>query len=148
MGIAAGMSLDESLNEMLGLSPKHHSGLVPDGPGILHMLAKGPISILCWLKGEEHLKDILQASLEEWRIFLHPYQRKLVEWETKGPMNINGSAGTGKTVALMHRAVYLANKLENPKDMVLVSTFTTNLSITFKEYIRKLNPNAPPITLR
>jgi len=97
---------------------------------------------LVLVEGEEHLKDILKASLEEWRIFLHPYQRKLVEWETKGPMNIHGSAGTGKTVALMHRAVYLANQLDNPKDRVLVTTFTTNLSITLKDYIRKLDSKA------
>ena len=97
---------------------------------------------LILVKGEEHLKDILQASLEEWRIFLHPYQKKLVQWKTKGPMNINGSAGTGKTVCLMHRAVHLANTLENPKNKVLITTYTTNLSITLKDYIRRLDIKA------
>ena len=136
------MSLNESLNEMLGLESKTPSDLIPDGPGDFTHVGERANFDLVLVEGEEHLQDILQASLDEWRIFLHPYQRKLVEWGTKGPMNINGSAGTGKTVALMHRAVYLANKLENLKDMVLVSTFTTNLSITLKEYIRKLGPNA------
>ena len=77
------------------------------------------------VEGEEHLKTILSQDIEEWRVFLHPYQRKLVEWKTNGPMKVNGAAGTGKTVALMHRAVHLAQHLENEKDRVLVTTYTT-----------------------
>ena len=84
MGIAAGMSLDESLNEMLGLELKTPSGLVPDGPGDFTHVGERANFDLVLVEGEEHLKDILQASLEEWRIFLHPYQRKLVEWENQG----------------------------------------------------------------
>ncbi|WP_197743429.1 UvrD-helicase domain-containing protein [Desulfosarcina ovata] len=142
MGIAAGMTLDEALDEMLGLDATPAPELVPDGPGDFTNVAKRANFDLVLVKGEEHLKDILQASLEEWRIFLHPYQKKLVAWETKGPMNINGSAGTGKTVCLIHRAVHLANHLDNPKDKVLLTTFTTNLSITLKAYIRQLDENA------
>ncbi len=142
VGIAAGMSLDEALNQMLGIDVATPQALVPDGPGDFTHVGERANFDLVLVEGEEHLKDILQASLEEWRIFLHPYQKKLVEWDTKGPMNINGAAGTGKTVALIHRAVFLANKLEDPKETILVSTFTTNLSITLKEYIRKLDSNA------
>lgn len=50
-------------------------------------------------------------------------------------MNITGSAGTGKTVALLHRAVYLARRVEDAKDHILVTTFTTNLSVTIKHHI-------------
>ena len=55
-------------------------------------------------------------------------------------MNINGTAGTGKTVALMHRAVHLARSLENG-NRVLVTTFTTNLSVTIKHHIQRLAPD-------
>ena len=147
MGIAAGMTLDEALNEMLGIDATPAPELVPDGPGDFTNVAQRANFDLVLVEGEEHLKDILQASLEEWRIFLHPYQKKLVEWETNGPMNINGAAGTGKTVCLIHRAVHLAGKLIETKDKVvknkvLVTTFTTNLSITLKAYIRQLNAAA------
>lgn len=147
MGIAAGMSLDEALNEMLGLDATPAPELVPDGPGDFTNVARRANFDLVLVEGEEHLKDILQASLEEWRIFLHPYQKKLVAWETKGPMNINGAAGTGKTVCLIHRAVHLGSKLKETngkrfKNKVLVTTFTTNLSITLKAYIRQLNASA------
>jgi superfamily I DNA/RNA helicase len=127
---------------MLGIDKAPAPELVPDGPGDFTNVAERANFDLVLVKGEEHLKDILQASLEEWRIFLHPYQKKLVQWKTKGPMNINGSAGTGKTVCLIHRAVHLASNLDNPKDKVLLTTFTTNLSITLKEYIRQLDENA------
>lgn len=138
LGVAAGMTIDEALEEMLGLSEKPAVA----GPGDFTDITKTANYDLVLVEGEEHLKDILEASLEEWRIFLHPYQKKLVEWETKGPMNINGSAGTGKTVALIHRAVHLAKKLDNPKARILVTTFTTTLAITIKDHIRKLCPEA------
>ncbi len=142
VGVASGMTLEEAMREMLGFEAETPPELVPDGPGDFTRIAERANFDLVLVEGEEHLKDILQASLEEWRIFLHPYQRKLVEWETNGPMNVNGAAGTGKTVALLHRAVFLAKKSTDPKERILVSTFTTNLSVTLKEYIRKLDPKA------
>ena len=42
----------------------------------------------------------------------------------------------------MHRAVYLAKKLEDPKEKVLVTTFTTNFSVTIEQLIGKLSPVA------
>ncbi|MDM8517021.1 AAA family ATPase [Desulfobacterales bacterium HSG16] len=142
-GIAAGMSLDDSLKEMLGIDTGHDMDKTPDGPGDFTHINDNINFDLVFVKGEEHLKDILTASLEEWRIFLHPYQKKLVEWKTKGPMNINGSAGTGKTVALLHRSVYLAGKLENSKDKILITTFTTNLACTLRDLVKKMDKNAP-----
>jgi mRNA-degrading endonuclease RelE of RelBE toxin-antitoxin system len=141
IGIAAGLSLDDALEEMLGVNAVETAAVSPDSPGDFTKLEKTPNFDLVLVEGEEHLKDILKGSLEQWRIFLHPYQRKLVEWHTKRPMNISGAAGTGKTVALMHRAVHLARRLENPKDRVLVTTFTTNLSVTIKHQIQSLAPS-------
>ena len=138
-GIAAGLTLDQALEEMLGVTPAVAAAAAPDSPGDFTKLEKSTNFDLIQFKDEEELKNIFKGPLEEWRIFLHPYQRKLVEWKTTGPMNVSGSAGTGKTVALMHRAVHLARRLENPKDRVLVTTFTTNLSITIKHQIQSLD---------
>lgn len=140
-GLAAGMTLDDAVNEMLGagVAPKE---VAPVGPGDFSKIEESPNFDLVLVEGEEDLKTILQGPLEEWRIFLHPYQRKLVTWQTTGPMNITGSAGTGKTVALMHRAAYLARALEDTTARVLVTTFTTNLSVTIKHLIQRLAPDA------
>ena len=137
-GFISGMSLDQALEEMLG-------GLgdtsKPATTGDFSYLAQAANIDLVLVEGEEHLQEILSEDIEEWRIFLHPYQRKLVEWNTKGPMKINGAAGTGKTVALMHRAVHLARRVGDEDGKVLVTTFTTNLSVTIKSLLEKLAPD-------
>ncbi len=140
-GIAAGMSLDEALEEMLGVAAAAADRAVVDGPGDFSDIGNRPSYDLVFVEGEEDLKNVLQASLEDWRVFLHPYQRKLVEWQTAGPMSITGAAGTGKTVALVHRAVHLAKRLAHAADRILLTTFTTNLSVTLKGFIKKLDPN-------
>lgn len=138
-GIVAGMTLDESLMEMLG---GVDDVAKPSGPGDFSFLSQAANMDLVLVEGEEHLQEILSEDIEEWRVFLHPYQKKLVEMKTKGPMKINGAAGTGKTVALMHRAVHLARQLPSGNEKVLVTTFTTNLSVTLKALIEKLDPVA------
>ena len=139
IGIISGMSLNDALNEMLGFEGENGK---PQNAGDFSHLTTAANIDLVLIEGEEHLREILSEDIEEWRIFLHPYQLKLVEWQTKGPMKINGSAGTGKTVALMHRAAHLAKALAGTQEKVLVTTFTTNLSITIKSLLEKLAPEA------
>ena len=136
-GYVCGMDLDEAIEEMLGQSG--FKEIKPDGPGDFSHLAEVASIDLVLVEGEEHLQEILSEDIEAWRIFLHPYQRKLVEWDVKGPMKINGAAGTGKTVALMHRAVWLARQLGD-NEKVLVTTFTTNLAVTIKSLIEDMAP--------
>lgn len=140
-GLAAGMSLDMAIEEMLGavvVGKKEE----PQGVGDFSRIEEAPNFDLVLVTGQDELKRILEGTLDEWRIFLHPYQRRLVHWDTKGPMNMTGAAGTGKTVALMHRAVHLSRKLGNGEGRILVTTFTTNLSVTIKHHIERLDPTA------
>lgn len=140
-GLAAGMSLDEALEEMLFAGNAGVEAAKAEGPGDFSQIRTAPNFDLVLVENEEALKEILESSLEEWRVFLHPYQRKLVNWKTKGPMKITGAAGTGKTVALIHRAVQLARKLSVASDKVLITTFTTNLSYTIRHAVEKLAPD-------
>lgn len=133
--VACGETVDKALAEVLG--PETPPTL-PAGPGDFRPLSETTNQDLIFIDGEDQLKTILQASLEEWRVFLHPYQRKIVEWNVNGPIKVNGAAGTGKTVVLMHRAVHLAKELEKNDQQILVTTFTTNLSATIKGLIGKL----------
>ncbi|MEC4812792.1 MAG: UvrD-helicase domain-containing protein [Scytonema sp. PMC 1069.18] len=143
LGITAGLSLDAALAQALGTDTDSNQPVTIAGPGDFSQLTQRPNRDLVVVEGEETLKTMLEGgSLEEWRIFLHPKQKKIVEWRTNGPMSITGAAGTGKTVALMHRAVYLAKHLHNPKERILLTTFTTNLSVTIKSYLRRLDPIA------
>src|SRR5205085_2105013 len=63
----------------------------------------------------------------------------LVDQVTHGAMKINGSAGTGKTVALVHRAARLARQLEDPRSRVLVTTFSTTLAPTIRDLLKRLD---------
>jgi len=141
-GLAAGLTLPEALDEMLGTAASTASPASPESSGDFTHIQDSPNYDLVLVENQEELKQILEGSLEEWRIFLHPYQRQLVTWEANGPIHITGAAGTGKTVALLHRAVHLARGLADPRDRVLVTTFTTNLSVTLKRHIQRLAPDA------
>ncbi|TXD33784.1 AAA family ATPase [Lujinxingia vulgaris] len=88
---------------------------------------------------DENLEQVLNASMEKWRVFLHPMQRKIVELDLNGPIRVLGGAGTGKTVVAMHRAVFLAReKFNAPNDRLLFTTFTSNLARDISENLRKL----------
>jgi len=88
---------------------------------------------------EADLDAMLDAPLEQWRIFLHPSQRKLVSMNANGPVRVLGSAGTGKTVVLMHRANHLAMQVfTGDNDRLLVTTFTRNLAFDLKMNLRNL----------
>ncbi|WP_028323996.1 UvrD-helicase domain-containing protein [Desulfatirhabdium butyrativorans] len=84
------------------------------------------------------MEKILAAPLDQWRIFLHPSQRRLVEMTANGPVRVLGSAGTGKTVVAMHRAAWLARQLDMPGQKILFTTFTRNLAADIAENLKKL----------
>jgi len=76
----------------------------------------------------EELQRALDYPWEKWTVFLHPSQRNLVERDYNGPARVSGSAGTGKTIVALHRAVHLARS--HPEGRVLLSTFSETLANT------------------
>jgi hypothetical protein len=75
----------------------------------------------------EELKAALDQPFEKWAVFLHPTQRELVERDWSGPARVSGSAGTGKTIVALHRAVHLARN--DPAAKVLLTTFSKPLAV-------------------
>ena len=59
----------------------------------------------------EELERALDFPWDKWTVFLHPEQRQWVEKDYSGPVRVLGTAGTGKTVVALHRAVHLAGRL-------------------------------------
>lgn len=84
----------------------------------------------------EELKQALDYPWEKWTVFLHPAQREIVERSYNGPARVAGSAGTGKTVVAIHRAVFLARK--NPNAQVLLTTFSPTLAKALRTLVRVL----------
>jgi hypothetical protein len=87
---------------------------------------------------EETLAAILNSPLAQWRIFLHPTQRKLADGDRSGPMRVLGGAGTGKTVLAMHRAKWLAENRALDQNKILFTTFTRNLAFDIEENLKTL----------
>lgn len=95
------------------------------------------------MKNVEELERALDYPWEKWTIFLHPDQRQLVEREYNGPARVSGSAGTGKTIVALHRAVFLAQT--NPDARVLLTTFSEILANALRTKLRRLISNEPRI---
>ena len=88
---------------------------------------------------DELLEAMLAAPMEQWRVFLHPSQRKLVERDWSGPVRVLGGAGTGKTVVAMHRARWLAKQLsDQPGERILFTTYTRNLATDIRSNLIKI----------
>ena len=73
---------------------------------------------------DEYLAKIMEQGMEKWQLFLHPSQRKIVDSDYKGTTKVSGSAGTGKTIAALHRLKHLASQ---PQSKVLFTTYTKAL---------------------
>lgn len=89
----------------------------------------------------EELERALEYPWDKWTVFLHPAQRELVEQEYDGPARVSGSAGTGKTIVALHRAVSLARKY--PDSRVLLTTFSDTLASALRARLRRLISNQP-----
>lgn len=91
------------------------------------------------ISSEEELALALDFPWDKWSIFLHPSQRKNVEGDYNGPFRVSGTAGTGKTVVAIHRAVFLARA--NPEARVLLTTFSDTLADFLRTKVRRLIRN-------
>lgn len=87
---------------------------------------------------DEALEAIMNAPLAQWRVFLHPTQRKLANKHFNGPARVLGGAGTGKTVLAMHRAKWLAENKTQDEERVLFTTFTKNLALDIEQNLKSL----------
>jgi mRNA-degrading endonuclease RelE of RelBE toxin-antitoxin system len=93
------------------------------------------------MKDVEELERAFAYPWEKWTIFLHPSQREWVERDYSGPARVSGSAGTGKTIVALHRAVFLAHA--NPDSRVLLTTFSETLANALRTKLRRLISNEP-----
>ena len=98
------------------------------------------------LTNAEELKQALDYPWDKWAVFLHPAQADLVERSFSGPTRVSGSAGTGKTIVALHRAVHLARA--NPAAKVLLTTFSKPLANALRSKLASLVGNEPLVSAR
>ncbi len=91
----------------------------------------------------EELQRALDYPWENWTVFLHPAQRDIVERRDSGPARVSGSAGTGKTIVALHRAVHLARTYGQAK--VLLATFSDTLARALRLKLERLLGSEPGV---
>jgi len=137
--LAAGYELLDAMEEAARSEPEPVKVDVDDfAAALTHPNAQQSFHVI---EDETDLETMLDAPLEQWRVFLHPAQRKLVKMNANGPVRVLGGAGTGKTVVLMHRANHLASKIfAGDNDRILVTTYTRNLALDLRMNLQNLCP--------
>ncbi len=135
--LAAGCSLIEAIEEADRSKPEPKKVDIEDfGAALERPESQQRFKVI---SDQVELETMLDAPLEQWRVFLHPSQRKLVGMNAKGPVRVLGGAGTGKTVVLMHRANHLASQVfTGDTDRILVTTFTRNLALDLQMNLRNV----------
>ena len=98
------------------------------------------------LTNAEELKQALDYPWDKWAVFLHPAQAELVQKSFSGPTRVSGSAGTGKTIVALHRAVHLARA--NPGSAILLTTFSKALANSLRVKLASLVAGEPSIAAR
>lgn len=86
---------------------------------------------------DEMLNEALNGSLHKWKYYLHPSQSAFVESDFKCSVKISGGAGTGKTVAALHRLKFLAKNSQSELP-ILFTTFTKELSENLRSLATEL----------
>jgi superfamily I DNA/RNA helicase len=78
------------------------------------------------VENAEELRLALEYPWDKWMVYLHPSQREIIAKDFSGPARVAGSAGTGKTVVALHRALRLARSTHDAR--VLLTTFSQPLA--------------------
>ncbi|MBF0356932.1 MAG: ATP-dependent helicase, partial [Alphaproteobacteria bacterium] len=138
-GEASEALLDYAANGVLRLP----SAIADDADPFAHPDALRRFRVL---DNVEELQRALDYPWEKWTIFLHPAQKQVVEKRYGGPARISGSAGTGKTIVALHRAVHLARRNAGAK--VLLTTFSESLAKALEVKIGRLTGNEPEVLSR
>lgn len=134
----------EALLELAtGGAPKPGAAIQPGADPFSHPDAQRRFRVM---KDVEELERALDFPWEKWTVFLHPAQRQLVERDYSGPARISGSAGTGKTIVALHRAVYLTR--QHPDSRILLATFSETLASALATKLQNLISNQPRLAER
>ena len=126
-----------------GSTPERPARTAADADPYAHPDAQRRFRVMA---NQEELQRALEYPWEKWTVFLHPSQRQVVERSFHGPARVSGSAGTGKTIVALHRAVHLARA--HPDARVLLTTFSTALADALRTRLTKLIASEPKIAER
>jgi superfamily I DNA/RNA helicase len=133
--LACGMTVEEAWAQVCQYLPAQTSLPPRVDPANLVLAMERTPGLVTPVSGPAALRQILAYPFAAWRTFLHPAQRAIAYQDSyAGPALVTGGAGTGKTVAAVHRAAFLAQRAAPPapgspdRPPILLTTFTTSLA--------------------
>lgn len=132
IGLAIGMSPEDVWAEVAGdVEPGDF-----DPDDVTAALARSTKQVVL-VSGPDELMEVFSYPFDLWRVYLHPVQHRVAYGDFSGPVRVTGGPGTGKTVAVLHRAKHLAER-SNRDRSVLVTTFTKTLVGSLEDQLRTL----------
>ncbi len=88
------------------------------------------------LPPEELARLLDHDKFENWMLFLHPEQKRVVDEDFDFPAILKGVSGSGKTVVLLHRARRLAQMY--PNELIGIVTLNRTLATLLRRLIDRL----------
>lgn len=132
IGLAIGMSPEEVWAEIAdSTEPGNY-----DPDDVTAALARSTKQVVL-VTGPDDLMEVFSYPFDLWRVYLHPVQHRVAYGNFSGPVRVTGGPGTGKTVAVLHRAKHLAEQATRDRS-VLVTTFTKTLTNSLEDQLRTL----------
>lgn len=93
---------------------------IPDGMNVKRVVI-GSQEYVEWIG-----RFIKSSGYQDWMLFMHPEQQRLVDAEYEGPTKLSGVSGSGKTCIIVNRAISLAKKGSDGK--ILITTLNRSLA--------------------
>ncbi|NUK70357.1 AAA family ATPase [Streptomyces lunaelactis] len=133
--LAEGFNPDEVYRDVVAVRRPVHA--TPEPTEDLAAAIANTSSRITLITEPDELAEILEKPFAAWRVFLHPSQRRLAyRVSYKGPAQVSGGPGTGKTVVALHRVKHLLSR--SPGTRVLLTTYTNALAAALRENLALL----------
>lgn len=84
---------------------------------------------------------IRNANYQDWMLFMHPEQQRLVDADYDGSAKLSGVSGSGKTCIIVNRAIRLARQSSESK--ILITTLNKGLSKLITDLLEHACPDLP-----
>ena len=133
--LAEGFSPDEVYRDLV--AERRPAGAPPEPSETLAAAIANTTSRIMLVTRPDELAEILDKPFAAWRVFLHPSQRRVAyRVSYKGPAQVTGGPGTGKTVVALHRVKHLLSRSTDTR--VLLTTYTNALAASLRENLALL----------
>ncbi|MEV1142741.1 UvrD-helicase domain-containing protein [Micromonospora sp. NPDC049799] len=133
--LAEGFSPDEVYRDVV--TERRPAEVTPEPSESLGAAIANTRSRIMLVTRPDELAEILDKPFAAWRVFLHPSQRRMAyRVSYKGPAQVTGGPGTGKTVVALHRVRHLLSRSADSR--VLLTTYTNALAAALRENLALL----------